>query len=254
MAKKDIEEIKNKILYMLKENFSSVKISKECLSLIHEGQFANAAVFRYKDGKILDLTIKDFSGSPWIIRNTLGKIFVNVEGYTMLKLSNNPSVTENVVFLSPYTVAFKFIEGKALKEFHEGDISKDFFLTLEKNVKEMHEKDVVHLDLRNLGNIIMGKEGYPYIIDFQSCVSTKHLPKKLVKILRDSDLTGVYKCWQKRCSEPLDEERLNFFNEFQKIRKLWVFKGYPLERFIRHTKARFLKESEVENENKNNEK
>ena len=239
LFKKDIEKIKNKILNMLKENYKNYEIRKECLSLLHEGQFANAAVFRYNDENNLDITIKDFSGSPWLVRKTLGRIFVNIEGHTMMKLENNPSITKGVVFLSPCTLAFNFIKGKAIKEFQEKEIPKDFFITLEKNVKEMHRRNIVHLDLRNLGNVIMSKEGYPYIIDFQSCISTKHLPKKLRKILRASDLTGVYKCWNRRCSEPLDEEREEFFNEFQKIRKLWVLKGYPVQRFIRHTKEKF---------------
>ena len=50
----------------------------------------------------------------------------------------------------------------------------------------MHEKEIVHLDLRNLGNIIMGENGYPYIIDFQSCISTKYVPKKLKKDFKKS--------------------------------------------------------------------
>ena len=241
MSEKNIAVIKTKVLNMLKKHYPNYSIKEEYLFLLHEGKFANATVFRYNDKNNLDLTIKDFSGSPWIIRKTIGKIFINVEAHTMIKLSDIPSITKNIVFLSPYTISFKFIEGKAIKEFKEGEIPKEFFLTLEKNVKEMHKRNIVHLDLRNLGNVIMGNDGYPYIIDFQSSISIKHLPKKLKKILRASDLTGVYKCWQNRCNEPLDKEREEFFNDFKKIRKLWPLKGYPLHRFIRHMKQRFKK-------------
>lgn len=241
MSEKNINKIKTKVIDMLKNSYPKENIEEKNLLLLHEGKFANATVFRYKDENNLDLTIKDFSGSPWIIRKTLGRIFVNIEGHTMLKLSDNPSITKDVLFLSPYTISFKFIEGKAIKELGEKEIPKDFFITLEKNVTEMHKKNIVHLDLRNLGNVIMSKEGYPYIIDFQSSISTKHLPKKLRKILRASDLTGVYKCWQNRCCEPLDEEREEFFNDFKKIRKLWPLRGYPIRRFIRHMKSRFKK-------------
>lgn len=236
MFEKDIEKIKNKILLMLKKHYKNYKIKKEYLSLINKGKFANACVFRYNDKNSLDLTIKDFSGSPYFIRKTLGKIFINNEGHTMMKLVNNPSVTKGVVFLSPCTLAFNFIKGKSIKEVHEGEIPKDFFITLEKNIREIHKKNIVHLDLRNLGNVIISDKGYPYIIDFQSSISTKYLPKKLRKILRASDLTGVYKCWAKRCVDPLDKEREEFFDDFQKIRKLWVLKGYPLLRFIKHMK------------------
>lgn len=238
MFKKNILKIKNNITKMLKNHYGN-NIKEENLILLNEGQFANAAVFRYKDEN-LDLTIKDFSGSPWIVRVTLGKIFVNIEGHSMIKLQNNPSVTKNVKFISPCTLAFDFIEGDALKKFQEGEIPKEFFIQLEKNVIEMHRRNIVHLDLRNLGNIIMGKDNYPYIIDFQSCISTKHLPKKLKNTLRDVDISGVYKCWKSRCAEPLDEERELFLEEFKKVRKLWKLRGYPLQRFIRHQKHKVL--------------
>lgn len=221
---------------MLTEHYPDYEISEECLFLLHEGRFANAAVFRYNNGHNLDLTIKDFSGSPLFIRQTLGRIFVNIEGYNLIKLEDNPSIAKNVVFLSPYTLSFNFIKGNAIKEFNDGEIPKEFFIELEKNVIEMHKRNIVHLDLRNLGNVIMGEDGYPYIIDFQSCISTKHLPKKLRNTLRKADITGVYKCWDKRCSEPLDEERKEIFNEFQKIRKLWVLRGYPIQRLIKKIK------------------
>ena len=100
--------------------------------------------------------------------------------------------------LSPYTLAFNFIEGEALKTLPKNSIDKDFFLELEKNVRAMHRKDIVHLDLRNLGNILKGNDGYPYIIDFQSAISTKYLGKWLTQLLKTSDLTGVYKCWNNR--------------------------------------------------------
>ena len=48
-----------------------------------------------------------------------------------------------------------------------------------------------------------------------------------------ADITGVYKCWVNRCREPLGEAREKYLEEFNKVRKLWVFKGYPITRMIR---------------------
>ncbi len=241
MFKKDVVKIENKITQMLIKHYPSCEIKKEFLVLLNEGQFANASVFRYNDGKSLDLTIKDFSGSPWFIRATFGRIFVNIEGHSMMKLEGNPSISKNVKFISPCTVAFDFIKGDALKKFGKDEIPKEFFIELEKNVIEMHKRNIVHLDLRNLGNIIMGKDNYPYIIDFQSCISTKHLPKKLRDILRKVDISGVYKCWKSRCAEPLDEERQAFLDNFKEVRKFWVLRGYPLQRLMKKIKRKFKK-------------
>lgn len=243
MFKKNISKIENQIIKMLKKHYSSYEIKKECLVLLNEGQFANASVFRYHDGKELDLTIKDFSGSPWFIRTTFGRIFVNIEGHSMMKLEGNPSVSKNVKFISPYTIAFNFIKGNPLKKFKKEEIPKEFFIELEKNVLEMHKRNIVHLDLRNLGNIIMGHDNYPYIIDFQSCISTKHLPEKLKTTLRNVDISGVYKCWKSRCAEPLDEERQAFLDNFKKVRKFWVLRGYPLQRLVKKIKKKFNNEN-----------
>ena len=57
------------------------------------------------------------------------------------------SVTKQVKFLSPYTLSFAYIKGKPLKQCK--NIKRDFFITLEKNVREMHEREIVHFDLRN---------------------------------------------------------------------------------------------------------
>lgn len=204
MLDKNIDEVKNKVISLLKKKYRNSEIKKEKLILLNKGKFANATVFRYCDEKI-DLTIKDFSGSPWLIKNIFGRFAVNVEGKSLKQCDN---------------------------------IKKDFFITLERNVRDMHEKEIVHLDLRNLGNIIMGENGYPYIIDFQSCISTKYVPKKLKKILKKVDISGVYKCWENRCSEPLDEKRRKFLDSFKEIRKLWVLKGYPLLRMIKKIKGK----------------
>ena len=236
---KNIEKIKQNIQKMLSEKFHK-NIDINNLSLMNEGEYLNASVFRYCDDEY-DFTIKDFSASPWFLKNTIGKLFVKREGSALETLSDNPSITKNVILLSKHTLAFNFIKGDALKKFPDNSIPKEYFLELEKNIKKMHNKDIVHLDLRNLGNIIMGEDGLPYIIDFQSYISVKHLPKKLKNILKGADITGVYKCWKRKCSEPLDQEREKYFEDFNKIRKVWIFRGYPLKRLKESIKKSFKK-------------
>lgn len=233
MFKKDLKREKLSVLKMLEEKYG--RVSKDNIEILNCGKIGNATVFRYRDFQ-KDLTIKDFSESPWLIKNTFGRLFIKNEVSKMLKLRENKSIPSEVERISPYAFAFKHIEGKPLKKIHGKVLNKDFFITLEENVKEMQNKNIVHLDLRNLGNIIMGKDGYPYIIDFQSSLGVKYLPKFLRKLLFDSDLSGVCKAWDKRCMEELDEERRKFLENFNKIRKVWILKGYPLQRLIRKIK------------------
>lgn len=236
MFEKNIEKIKNYILTLLKENYPQENIKDSNLILLNKGKFANATVFRYKGDKI-DLTIKDFSGSPWFMRVTFGKLFIKNEGNIMKKLINNPSVAKGVNFLSSCTLAFSFIEGSPLKPLTPGTVSKEFFCKLENSIKQMHEVGVVHLDLRNEGNVILGQDGNPYMIDFQSALGTKYLPHKLKDILEKVDISGVYKIWKNKCSSPLSKENEKFLEDFKEIRKLWKLRGYPIQRLIKKLKA-----------------
>lgn len=233
MLEKDLKREKLNVLKVLEEKYG--RVSENKIEILNCGRIGNATVFRYRDFQ-KDLTIKDFSESPWLIRNTFGKLFIKNEVSKMLKLRDNKSVPGGVKRISPYAFAFNYIEGKPLKGIHGKVLDKEFFITLEKNVKRMQDKNIVHLDLRNLGNIIMGKDGYPYIIDFQSAISVKFLPKSLRKILLDSDLSGVCKAWDKKCREELDEGRRKFLEKFNKIRKVWILKGYPLQKLMRKIK------------------
>lgn len=230
--------IKNKILMSLQPYYPNNTLKESNLILLNLGKFANATVFEYKSEDI-NLTIKDFSGSPWFVKSTLGRLFINSEYKTLLKLKDNSSVAKNVKKVSKYTLVFDYIEGESLKHLPKNSMNKEFFIELEKNIKLMHKKNIVHLDLRNLGNILVGSDNYPYIIDFQSSISTRFLFPWLKDVLETSDLTGAYKCWKYRCNEPLDEKRANILEEFNKLRKIWIFKGYPLSKFIKKLKNNF---------------
>ncbi len=236
---KDVAKIKNNIVELLKENYSSFEnIKLENLLLLNEGEYFNATVFRYK-GENLDLTIKDFTGSPWIVRNTMGKVFIRREGRFLERLKDNEAVTKNARCLSVHTLVFDFVKGKPLKGVDNKSIEKERFLELESNIKKMHEAGIVHLDLRNFGNIIEGEDEKLYIIDFQSSVSLKRVPKKIGDIAKNSDLSGVYKCWINKCKEELDPERKEFLEKFGEMRKFWVLKGYPLKRLRNKIKGKF---------------
>jgi len=234
--------LNNYIIKLLKNKLNRTDIDESKLTLLNKGKFANAYVFRYCQENT-DLTIKDFSHCPWPVRITVGIIMAKFEYNTLKLLEGMPGVASEAFLLGRYTVAFSYIKGTPLAEIQKKDtkLPKEFFIELEKRIREIHKKNLVHLDLRNLGNIIKGEDETPYIIDFQSSLGTKYLPKKFRKILEDSDISGVYKSWKLICSENLDPEKEKFLENFNKIRKIWIFKGYPLQKAIRRIKRKINK-------------
>lgn len=234
-----MSRLNNYIINLLKKKLNSKDINIENLKILNKGKFANAFVYRYKDSNF-DYTIKDFYHCPFIVRVIFGRIMAKIEYNTLKKLNGIKGIAPEVHMLSPFTIAFSFVKGKPLKAYDDETypVPEEFFHKMEKLVAEMHSRDIVHLDLRNLGNIIRGEDGNPYLIDFQSSITSKNLPQKVRKILEDSDISGIYKSWKSVCSTPLPEDKQQFLDDFNSIRKFWVLRGYPISRAIKKWKKK----------------
>lgn len=219
------------VLNQLRQQFPQHEFAPAKLQIMHKGRFANAIVYRYHDDK-RDLVIKDFHHSPWFIRKTFARLFVNQETKALARLNGLPGVSPEYYRLSPISVAYSHIDGtplRALSKQHQ-QLPVSFFHDLEHMVSSMHRRGLVHLDLRNMGNILCGDDGKPYFIDFQSSLRYARFPRWLQGFMRGADLSGVYKGWLALCEHPLPQVKERFFHNYNKIRKRWIFKGYPLHR------------------------
>ncbi|XQW85496.1 RIO1 family regulatory kinase/ATPase [Thalassotalea piscium] len=223
--------VNNQLLTQLQQQFPEHIFKEKHLSIVHKGRFANAIVYRYKDSAF-DLIVKDFSQSPWFIRKSFARISVNQEYKGLSRLAELDSVVNRFCRLSPIAVAYNYIEGTPLRSLihKEETLPVNFFNDLERQVAKMHRKGIVHLDLRNMGNILCGADGKPYFIDFQSTISFARFPRWLQRFMRGSDMSGVYKAWNKLCTEPLPDTKKDYLVRFNQVRKRWIFRGYPLQR------------------------
>ncbi|WP_115719721.1 RIO1 family regulatory kinase/ATPase domain-containing protein [Gallaecimonas mangrovi] len=226
-----MNELKSRVLTALAGHFPDKSFSFDNLKVLHKGRFANAVVLRYQDDD-LDLVIKDFSHCPWPIRRTAGRFFIGREAKAMTRLKGIDGVVPDCYQLNELMLAYPFIEGESLRAVKESgtQLPRRFFVELERMVAEMHRRGVVHLDLRNLGNVLLGHDGKPHFIDFQSSMSYSRFPNWVQGFMRGADLSGVYKAWEKVCDEPLSAHRARFFDNYNILRKRWIFRGYPLTR------------------------
>ncbi len=236
MFHKDITHVKKNVIACLKRKFPefSKEIDEKHITVLKEGRYANATVMRYNDSN-LNITIKDFSGSPFLIRMTYGIFATNHEAGVLKSLDGIPYVAGKARKISPYTLVFHYIEGKVLAK-TDKQLPPDFFIALTDGVDAIHKRNIVHLDLRNMGNFILGKDGKPYILDFQSCLRRRFMPKFLRSFLERIDLSGVYKCWDRKCREELPPDGRKILDAVNRTRGFWIFRGYPLEHLMRHLK------------------
>lgn len=145
-----------------------------------------------------------------------------------IRLAGLEGIPAEAFLLDEYAVGYRFIPGKTLRESDPAEIPIDFFHELEELVRRMHERNIVHLDLRNRRNILIAENGSPYLLDFQSYLDLTFMPRFLHRLLKDIDFSGVYKTWIKLRPDLIDKTRLAHLRRLNKRRRLWILKGYPL--------------------------
>jgi predicted Ser/Thr protein kinase len=105
-------------------------------------------------------------------------------------------------------------------------LPSSFFSDLEKVLREVHGRGVVHMDLRHKGNILVSVEGEPFLIDFNSSFSFNKggfLRRFLFPLFRWVDYGGFLKLKDRTAPSAMTPEETDFLKRFNRLRKLWIF-------------------------------
>lgn len=133
--------------------------------------------------------VQPFMGIPlsWI-----GRFLRNRELKVLRKLQGLERVPQLVCEFGKCGFIYRFIEGRSLDE--KPDLPNDFFDELDLLLNKVHKRNVCYLDMNKRGNILLGNDGHPYLIDFQISV---YLPgsfwRPLRKALQKEDLYHLLK-------------------------------------------------------------
>lgn len=106
--------------------------------------------------------LQPFLGIPcaWI-----GRFLRNHEVKILKRLQDAGQFPKLVKSFGQNGIIYKYIEGKTLDQ--NPDIPADFFIQLHSLLELIHQRNICYMDLNKRGNIIVGQDGKPYIIDFQ---------------------------------------------------------------------------------------
>lgn len=208
-------------------------LSAQAPHFLSRGRAANA------DVRLLELdgqrwVVKDFAACPWFIRNTLGRWMVGRELHALQHLDGIPGIPDGAQRIDAHAFAYHFIPGRPLAQTPASELSPDFFLAYEKLVQRMHERGLVHLDLRNSGNVLVSPDFQPILIDFQSYLPLPRWWPGLAGYLRKIDYSGVYKFWTRCLPGTIDPRRQAILDSVNNWRRGWIFSNYlGLRRFFR---------------------
>jgi hypothetical protein len=209
--------------------FNRDTLQHRALPMLHEGKWGNADLRLFDDGG-RQWVVKDFAACPWVVRHTWGRFMVWRELRTLRRLEGIAGMPRDGFRLDALAYGYRFEPGQSLKEVDPTRLDTTFFLKLEKLVQAMNDRGVVHLDLRHATNILITDAREPMLLDFQSSLFLDGLPAWLQGILKDVDLSGVYKHWYRALPATLEGPRLELLLRVRRRRKFWIFKGYSFPR------------------------
>ena len=171
--------------------------------------------------------VKDFGSRSFLVRNLIGRLLVRREVGCLRRVDGIAGAPSGAFRVDAYALAYRFVPGLTLRRTAKAAIGPEYFPLLERDLREMHgTARVVHLDLRNADNILVGDDGTPSLLDFQSYVGTRWLPPPLRRFVERIDLAAIYKHWARRSPETMGAERTAALVSMNRLRPIWVLRGY----------------------------
>lgn len=116
------------------------------------------------------LVVKDFKHSDFLFRVVVGPILIRREFGALRNLIGVRGVPQLAGKVDRYALAMEHISGASLDGVEPGTLNAEFYVHLREVIDDMHSRGVAHCDLRSRGNVMLGDDGRPYIVDFAACV------------------------------------------------------------------------------------
>jgi len=184
--------------------------------------------------------LQSFFGIPcaW-----LGRMLRNHELTILRHLADIEEVPHIIRSFGHNGFLYYFIEGQSLDE--KPAVPDDFFSRLRALLAAIHKRDVCYIDLNKRGNILLGKDGRPYLIDFQISL---HLPGRWCRFLRTAiqreDMYHLLKHHRKFRPDLLTPEETQRSRQPSGLIRLHRLAAHPY-RQIRRALFRFLYKSRI---------
>lgn len=137
--------------------------------LLHRGRAWNPDVWLV-NGEHGTVVWKDFAARSSLVRWFWGPWSTRREVRAYRALGGHPAVPRFIAAIDRLSFAVAYRPGRPLSRRVRRHLRPEFFDELSADVQAMHDRGVVHLDLRHRSNILVDAEGRPILIDFGSAL------------------------------------------------------------------------------------
>jgi RIO-like serine/threonine protein kinase len=210
----------------LPQPFTRADLEQGPLKRLSEGRWANAVLYRFEH-RGTSWVVKDFVSRSFAVRNLIGRVLVRREVSGLKRVDGIAGAPSSAFRIDAHALAYRFVRGTSLRFTAKSAIGAEYFPELELDLREMHARArLVHLDLRNAHNILVGDDGTPSLLDFQSWLGTRWMPPPLRRFVESIDLAAIYKHWVKRSPDTMGPDRTAALASMNRLRPIWVLRGY----------------------------
>lgn len=165
--------------------------------------------------------VKDLCAASRLFRLVVGPILIARELRALEALRGLHGVPADGFRIDSVALAYRYTPGESIRQLKRRGAPPEgsFFVRLEALVENVHERGLVHLDLRNAWNVVATPQHDPLLVDFQTSIGTRFLPRPLRRLLEEVDLSGVYKWWVRSSPATFDDARAARFRKIQSARR-----------------------------------
>jgi len=118
--------------------------------------------------------VKDFSNSKFFYRDIIGRFLIWRERRAYKTLKGLKGIPACYGVIDGLALALEEIPSRSLKKHNKNiKLSDTFFDDLKNIVDSFHKRGLAHCDLKNGANVLVGRDGRPYIVDWSASISEK---------------------------------------------------------------------------------
>lgn len=161
----------------------------------------------------------------------LGKRLRDHEVEILQALQDLPQIPRLLGRYGPCGFLYEYIEGRSLDE--GPDIPDSFFDECRELFRAIHDRGICYLDTNKRGNILVGSDRRPYLIDFQISQRFNGRWKRLQHALQREDMYHLYKHKRRFRPDLLTPEEETLSRRRSSLIRIHRFIATPLRRLRR---------------------
>jgi predicted Ser/Thr protein kinase len=169
--------------------------------------------------------VKDYAAKSWLVRLT-GAMQLERESRAYKALEGMMGVPRLAGKIDKDAIIMEFVEGVRLQKFHKLRPLPHLIPGLMSLLREVHERGVVHNDIRSRENILVTPAGRIYLIDFSSASNFQKKGLKrffFMPVMAGSERRALLKWKEALAPELMTESERVSFRRFGFLRSLWPF-------------------------------